>query len=73
MAWLITAVAFLVTYLILWIVEESGGSVREDEAFIAFPVVSAIVAGIVWGLVRGTYWVIDGFRNPDPESESESE
>lgn len=69
LALLITAIAFLVTYLILWIVEESGagGWVGEDEAFIEFPIVSAIVAGIIWGLVKATYWVIDGFKNPDSD------
>lgn len=66
LAWLIAAVAFLVTYLTLWVVEESSGSVRGDEP-IVFAIVSVLVAGIVWGLVKGTYWVIDGFRNPGPD------
>lgn len=62
LAILIAAGSFFVTYLILWIVEESGGRVSEEEAFIQFPIVSIIVAGIIWGFTKGVYWVIDGFR-----------
>jgi len=55
------------TYVILWIVEDSGGSVNDGEAFFEFPLLSAIAAGIIWGLVKMVYWVIDGFQQPEEE------
>lgn len=60
---LIAIVGFICTY-ILFINDESG-YVTATLAFIAFPIVSAIVAVGIYIFTRIVYWVIDGFRKQE--------
>ncbi len=59
LGWLITFAVFVITYIVLMVNEIS---ISESEIFIVFPIIAAIIAGIVFIFVRAIYWVIDGFR-----------
>jgi len=65
LAKLITVLGFFVTYITL-IVTEYG--VNEEEAFIEFPILSIIVALVVFLVTRLVYWVFDGFLESKDES-----
>ncbi len=55
----ITFVSFILTYIYLVVNERR---VSDQEAFLEFPLIAALIALITFIFVRGSYWVIDGFR-----------
>lgn len=54
----ITFAGFGLTYIYLVVNERR---VSQEEAFLVFPIISALIALIAFVFVRGLYWVIDGF------------
>jgi len=50
---------FIILYASLMLNERS---ISEEEAFIAFPIISGLVALFGYIIVRIVYWVVDGFR-----------
>jgi len=68
LAILITFGSFALTYIFLIINEKR---VSGDEAFIEFPIQSAIIALVTFIFVRATYWVIDGFKKNQESSEKD--
>ncbi len=59
LAVLITFASFVITYILLIIVERG---VSDEEALIEFPIIAALIALTTYVFVRITYWVVDGFR-----------
>ena len=62
---MITFISFVVAYIYMAVNERS---VSVDEAFIEFPIISALFALITYILIRGSYWVIDGFRKQNNDN-----
>lgn len=56
---LITVLSLFATYFMLL---ANDSRVREEEAFIQYPIVSLLIAISVYILIRSVYWVVDGFR-----------
>ena len=56
----LSVLSFVVSYALLIIFEQR---VNDEEMMIEFPLISLVIAITVWCLVRGVYWVIDGFKS----------
>ena len=68
LAFLITFGSFVLTYILLIINEKR---VSDYEAFLEFPIQSALIALVTFIFVRGAYWVIDGFKKDKESSEKD--